>query len=223
MELKLQQAIVDTRAGRTDIAQSLLTQLICENPDDANAWFLLGHIVDTPERQALYLQKTIELEPEHAIAKQRVMQLENRPIPAPVIPQQIPPVSANGEEITTGQVPGDTLKLIFPGGQKDGIKVVVHGLKLPQHGEEGVYFVENTSQRMVNPFYGWTQGQFLVTRDAQEQIPRILTADGSPVLRISPAVAPTAVLLPGNRLAGNRSFPALRDRDHRPEPVSCFC
>ena len=92
-----------------------------------------------------------------------------------------------------GQVPGDTLKLIFPGGQKDGIKVVVHGLKLPQHGEEGVYFVENTSQRMVNPFYGWTQGQFLVTRDAQEQIPRILTANGSPVLRISPAVAPTAV------------------------------
>jgi hypothetical protein len=92
-----------------------------------------------------------------------------------------------------GQVPGDTLKLIFPGGQKDGIKIVVHGLKLPQHGEEGVYFVENTSQRMVNPFYGWTQGQFLVTRDAQEQIPRILTADGSPVLRISPAVAPTAV------------------------------
>ena len=92
-----------------------------------------------------------------------------------------------------GQVPGDTLKLIFPGGQKDGIKVVVHGLKLPQHGEEGVYFAENTSQRMVNPFYGWTQGQFLVTRDAQEQIPRILTADGSPVLRISPAVAPTAV------------------------------
>jgi cytochrome c-type biogenesis protein CcmH/NrfG len=87
MELKLQQAIVATRAGRTDVAQHLLTQLIRENPNDANAWFLLGHLVDTPERQSRYLQKTVELDPGHAIAKQRLIQLEDSPIPAPVIVQ----------------------------------------------------------------------------------------------------------------------------------------
>ena len=88
MELKLQQAIVATRAGRTDVAQQLLTQLIRENPDDANAWFLMGHIVDTPDRQARYLQKAVELDPDHAIARQHLMRLEDPPVPAPVIPTQ---------------------------------------------------------------------------------------------------------------------------------------
>jgi cytochrome c-type biogenesis protein CcmH/NrfG len=88
MELKLQQAIVATRAGRTDVAQQLLTQAIRENPNDADAWFLLGHLVDAPDRQALYLEKAVELEPDHAVAKQRLMQLEKSPIPAPDIPQQ---------------------------------------------------------------------------------------------------------------------------------------
>ena len=87
MELKLQQAIVATRAGRTDVAQHLLSQLIHEKPDDANAWFLLGHLVDSPERQSNYLKKTVELDPDHTIAKQRLVQLENPPIPAPVIAQ----------------------------------------------------------------------------------------------------------------------------------------
>ncbi len=91
MELRLQQAIVATRAGRTDVARALLTQLIHENPDEANAWFLLGHIVDAPDRQRIYLQKTIELEPEHAIAKQRLLQLENGTVPAPIIPRQSEP------------------------------------------------------------------------------------------------------------------------------------
>jgi hypothetical protein len=88
MELKLQQAIVATRAGRTDVAQHLLTQLIHENPSDADAWFFLGHLVDAPDRQALYLEKAVELDPDHPIAKQRLIQLENSSIPAPIIPQE---------------------------------------------------------------------------------------------------------------------------------------
>jgi len=88
MELKLQQAIVATRAGRTDIAQNLLAQLIRENPDDANAWFLMGYLVDAPDRQVLYLQKAVDLDPDHAIARQRLVQLENPPVPAPVISRQ---------------------------------------------------------------------------------------------------------------------------------------
>lgn len=88
MELKLQQAIVATRAGRTDVAQHLLTQLLRDNPDDANAWFLMGHIVSAPDRQARYLQKAVELDPDHAIARQHLMRLGDPPVPAPVIPIQ---------------------------------------------------------------------------------------------------------------------------------------
>jgi len=108
MELKLQQAIVATRAGRTDIAQHLLTQLLTENPDDANAWFLMGHLVDRPDRRARYLQKAIELDPDHAIAKQRLVQLENLPVPAPVIPKKDSYGSgarSNGEEAPAGLTP----------------------------------------------------------------------------------------------------------------------
>lgn len=108
MELKLQQAIVATRAGRTTVAQSLLTQLIREKPDDANAWFLLGHIVEEPERQVRYLQKTLELEPEHAIARRRLEQLQNGTIPPPLIPQSqnaIVQLTEDSAEAVTVQSP----------------------------------------------------------------------------------------------------------------------
>ena len=88
MDLRLQQAIVATRAGRTDVAQQLLTNLLQDNPNDANAWFLLGNIVDTPERQSLYLQQCVTLDPDHTIAKRRLVQLENAQVPAPIISQQ---------------------------------------------------------------------------------------------------------------------------------------
>lgn len=85
MDLKLQQAIVATRAGRTDVAQSLLTQLINEKPDDANAWFLLGHIVDSRDRQLLYLQKALALDPTNPIARKQVAQLVGPGAPPPVV------------------------------------------------------------------------------------------------------------------------------------------
>jgi hypothetical protein len=106
MELKLQQAIVATRAGRTDVAQHLLTQLIHEKPDEANAWFLLGHIVDSPKRQSNYLKRTVELDPDNVIAKQRLEQLENPPIPAPVISQ--PDVDDTAEAIENAEASPDS-------------------------------------------------------------------------------------------------------------------
>jgi hypothetical protein len=103
MEPKLQQAIVATRAGRTDIAQTLLTQLIYDNPEDANAWFLLSHIVEPPERQAQYLKKAIELEPDNAIAQQHLTRLEDKEkdlnVPAPVIREQSQVSTVAGQEV----------------------------------------------------------------------------------------------------------------------------
>lgn len=87
MDLKLQQAIVATRAGRSDVARSLLTQLITEKPDDANAWFLLGHIVDSKDRQIRYLQKAVELDPNNPLAKKQIAQLTAPLVPAPVFAQ----------------------------------------------------------------------------------------------------------------------------------------
>ncbi|MGI9263747.1 MAG: hypothetical protein ACR2QU_02385 [Gammaproteobacteria bacterium] len=96
-------------------------------------------------------------------------------------------------ETIVGDYEGRLLKLTFPAGSADGLKVVINGLRIPEVGEEGVYFVESVSQRLINPFYGWTQGQFLVLRDATGQSPRIMTADGAPVTRISATPTPYSV------------------------------
>ncbi|UCC52305.1 MAG: tetratricopeptide repeat protein [Anaerolineaceae bacterium] len=85
MKIKLQQAIVATRAGQIEVAQSLLTQLLREDPENANAWFLLGNLVDSQDRQIRYLQKAVELDPENAIAKKQLEQMQGSLIPAPVI------------------------------------------------------------------------------------------------------------------------------------------
>ncbi|MDX1415261.1 MAG: tetratricopeptide repeat protein [Candidatus Promineifilaceae bacterium] len=99
MDLKLQQAIVATRAGRTDVAQNLLAQLISENPDEANAWFLLGHLVDSKDRQIRYLQRSLELDPGNEIARKQIVQLTAPSVPAPVLAEDEAEIMAWGSEV----------------------------------------------------------------------------------------------------------------------------
>ncbi len=106
MDLKLQQAIVATRAGRTDVAQNLLAQLISEKPDNAHAWFLLGHITDSKDRQIRYLQKSAELDPDNPIAKKRIAHLSLPPVPVPVVAQD--------EEIELAQTIDGGVQIIDP-------------------------------------------------------------------------------------------------------------
>jgi hypothetical protein len=65
----------------------------------------MGGLVDTPARQARYLQKAVSLDPDHTIAKRRLVQLENPPVPAPVIAEQESVFSGartNGEQVSPG-------------------------------------------------------------------------------------------------------------------------
>ena len=62
--------------------------LLNKNPDNAHAWFLLGHIVDSKDRQIRYLQKAVELDPENPVAKTQVAKLITPAVPVPVIAQE---------------------------------------------------------------------------------------------------------------------------------------
>jgi hypothetical protein len=84
MDSKLQQAIVATRAGEHETAQLLLTEALKEHPQDAGAWFLLAHLVESPERQARYLEFTLTLEPDHAVAAEHLKRLLTADIPLPI-------------------------------------------------------------------------------------------------------------------------------------------
>ncbi len=88
MHPKLQQAIVATRAGKKSEAQLLLIETLQSNPEDANAWFLLGHLVEPEKRQIAYLEKALDIEPGHVKAKQRLMQLGAIPVPAPIVAEK---------------------------------------------------------------------------------------------------------------------------------------
>lgn len=86
MNPKLQQAMVAARSGQEKTAQFLLTQVLKDDPDEVQAWFLLSHLVDSDQRQRAYLQKTVSLDPSHEIAMQRLEELDRVELQFPTEP-----------------------------------------------------------------------------------------------------------------------------------------
>jgi hypothetical protein len=76
MNEKLQQAISAARNGQETEAQLLLTQVLKENPDETQAWFLLSTLVDSESKKIAYLGKVLTLEPDHQMAKKMLARLQ---------------------------------------------------------------------------------------------------------------------------------------------------
>jgi hypothetical protein len=68
-------------------------------------------------------------------------------------------------DIIKGEYHSNSITLRFLGGTVDDVTMVVGDMRLPQEGERGIYFVESLEKFQVNPFYGWSQGHFIVERD----------------------------------------------------------
>jgi hypothetical protein len=85
MSQKLQEAVAAARAGETKTAQRLLADILEENPDEVHAWFLLSHLVDSETKQIAYLKKVVALDPTHIKARQRLGQLQARPVAAEIV------------------------------------------------------------------------------------------------------------------------------------------
>lgn len=76
MNEKLQQAITAARSGQSTEAQILLTQVLKENPEETQAWFLLSNLVDSEQKKLTYLGKVLALDPQHKMAKQMLARLQ---------------------------------------------------------------------------------------------------------------------------------------------------
>jgi len=93
MTATLQDAIAAVRAGETERAQLLAAEVIRDNPDDANAWYLLSQLVDSDARRTIYLHKALALDPEHSRARAEfdalpaaaVVSLSGAPAAGPVV------------------------------------------------------------------------------------------------------------------------------------------
>jgi hypothetical protein len=76
MNEKLQQAISAARDGQKTEAQVLLTQVLKEDPDETQAWFLLSTLVDSESKKIAYLGKVLALEPDHQMAQKMLARLQ---------------------------------------------------------------------------------------------------------------------------------------------------
>ncbi len=83
-------------------------------------------------------------------------------------------------DIIKGEYGSNFITLRFLGGRVGDVTLVVSDMRLPQVGEHGIYFVESLNRMQVNPLYGWSQGHFIVERDAAG-IGRVMTNRRQPV------------------------------------------
>lgn len=69
-------------------------------------------------------------------------------------------------DVISGEYQQSTLELSFIGGKIGDNFVEAQGLRQPQVGEKGIYFIRSTTQSLANPIVGWSQGQFLLEKDS---------------------------------------------------------
>ena len=96
----------------------------------------------------------------------------------------------------------DILELKFAGGTLNGETVRINGLSIPQPGEQGIYFVESTSNKLINPLVGWSQGHFVIKESKGQRM--VYTTTLKPVVGIqSVSSIPLTIKRPNTILEGN--------------------
>ena len=100
MSEKLQEAIAATRAGQKREAQFLLTEILQENPNDEYAWFLLGNLVDSPEKRMAYLGKALTINPHNEKARQQLNHIQRQTMVVPESEEEPVVVMVKEDEAT---------------------------------------------------------------------------------------------------------------------------
>ncbi|PKN88828.1 MAG: hypothetical protein CVU51_03140 [Deltaproteobacteria bacterium HGW-Deltaproteobacteria-1] len=83
-------------------------------------------------------------------------------------------------DVIKGEYPRKIITLRFVGGTVGVVTMAVSDMRLPKEGEHGIYFVESLERLQVHPLYGWSQGHFIVERDATG-IERVMTNRRLPI------------------------------------------
>jgi hypothetical protein len=102
MTTTLQDVIAAARAGDTKRAQLLAAGVVRENPDDANAWYLLSQLVDSDARRAAYLSKALALDPNHARAS-----IEFNALPADLTADLAPAAKISAAALPAVEMPAE--------------------------------------------------------------------------------------------------------------------
>ena len=132
------------------------------------------------------------LENSALVIEGRVMASESKPVEGTRLIQTCFRVEI--AEILKGKYPEDSLELCFLGGTLDDVTLRVAGMRYPEIGETGIYFVESLDRLQVHPLYGGPQGHFLVVRDPATDEERVLTSDRKSVVGV---ISSSKITTPG--------------------------
>ena len=103
MSTTLHEAIAAVRAGDMPRAQSIAADIVRENPNDANGWYLLSQLVDSDTRRAAYLNKTLALDPHHARAR-----IEFDALPPALVEDLKPAAAVTVEEVAAPEATAES-------------------------------------------------------------------------------------------------------------------
>lgn len=110
-------------------------------------------------------------------------------------------------DVVKGDYDADSVELKFMGGVFNNQIVEVSGMRIPQLGEQGVYFVESLSRDLINPLLGWSQGHFIIVEE--NGVRRINTVDNKAVTEVeSVSTIPSAIKKPQGVIEGNSGVAA---------------
>lgn len=84
-------------------------------------------------------------------------------------------------DVIKGQMPGDTVQLVFTGGTLGDLTLRIAGMYIPEVGERGIYFVESLDRQQANPLFGWNQGHYVVLVDPVDKAQKVYTQGRRPV------------------------------------------
>ncbi len=87
------------------------------------------------------------------------------------------------KDIIKGEYSSDGITLSFLGGTVGVMTSAISGMQFPVKNEHGIYFVESIEIAQVHPFYGWSQGHFLVEQDITG-VDRVMTNRRIPVTKV---------------------------------------
>lgn len=75
----IQQAIGAARAGDTHKAETLLSVVVQQEPQNAHAWYLLSQVADTYEESVRCLERVLEIQPDNVQAQSRLARIKAHP------------------------------------------------------------------------------------------------------------------------------------------------
>lgn len=94
----LRDALEAAKSGNQDKARVMLAEHLRRDPDNVPAWVLLSKLAKSPVQKAAFLRKILDIDPDHAYARQALEELGQAPAPVVNAGAQPPAEEAPEEE-----------------------------------------------------------------------------------------------------------------------------